>query len=408
MTNLVLAIGIMIIVGFLGGLLAHRFKFPMITGYIVVGIILSPSLLNVIPETIVDRLDIFTSIALGIIAYSIGSSLDFESIRKLESSIAWITPFQSLGAWFLTTLIIALLAPFILVISGATFLNTYFPLAFILGAIATATAPGVVIALIHEYRAKGNLITTLLSVVALDDAIAVIAFAIAVSVSGPLVSMSGSFSWIEMLAVPVLRIVMSLAIGAVLGFALIYIAKLVKTRSLLLVVVLGTIMLCVGISELLEISAILANMVIGLIVANRARRKELCLVIDDIEDVIFAIFFVLAGLHFNIEAMKSAGILALLITIGRFSGKYFGTRAGARLARSPDVVRKYLGLALLPAAGVSIGLALLAQRAFPSFGALLFNAVLASVILNELIAPPLVKYAIFKAGEQMQGEEDVA
>ena len=128
----------MLIAGFFGGMLAHRFKFPMITGYIVVGILLSPSLLNIIPEATIDRLEIFISFALGIIAYLIGSSLHFESIRKLESSIAWITPFQSLGAWFLTTLLIAVIAPFILNIPEATFWSTYFPIAFIIGAMAAA------------------------------------------------------------------------------------------------------------------------------------------------------------------------------------------------------------------------------------------------------------------------------
>jgi Kef-type K+ transport system membrane component KefB len=271
---------------------------------------------------------------------------------------------------------------------------------------ASATAPAVVIAIIHEYKAKGPLTTTLLSVVALDDAIAIVAFSIALGISVPLVAMASSFSWYEMLAVPFLEIVESIAIGAALSLALIYMAKLAKSRSLLLVVVLGTIMLCVGVSNLLGTSEILANMVIGLVVANKARRDEMFLVIDDIEDVVFAMFFVLAGLHFDLGALKSAAILALLVVVARLCSKYFGTRLGARLAGSPDVVRKYLGFALLPQAGVAIGLALLAQSAFPSFGTLIFNAVLASVIINELVAPPLTKYAIFKAGEQTQpGEE---
>jgi len=407
MTDLVLAIGVIIIAGFLGGLLAHKLKFPMVTGYIVVGILLSPTLLNVIPQTTFDRLESFTSIALGIIAYSIGSDLRFESIRKLEKNIAWITPFQSLGTWLFTALLVALIAPFILDVSGATFWGTYFPIALVIGAISTATAPAVVIAIVHEYKAKGPLTTTLLSVVALDDVIAIVAFAIAVGISEPLVVMATSFSWYEMLAVPFLEIVESIAIGMVLSFVLIYIAKLAKSRPLLLVVVLGTIMLCVGICNRLGISEILANMVIGLMVANKGKKDEMLLVIDDIEEVIFAMFFVLAGLHFELGALKSAGALVLLVVVGRLLAKYFGARAGAKLAGSSDAVRRYLGLALLPQAGVSLGLALLAQRAFPSFGALIFNAVLASVIVSELLAPPLARYAIFKAGEAaMQRSED--
>jgi Kef-type K+ transport system membrane component KefB len=348
-------------------------------------------------------MEVFTSIALGIIAYSIGGSLRFESIKKMERSIAWITPFQSLGAWLLTTLLIALLAPLIINIPGATFLSTYFPIALIIGAMASATAPAVLIAIIHEYRAKGPLTTTLLSVVALDDAIAIISFIIASRISQSIIYVAGSLSWTEVF-MPLLGIVESLAIGAVLSIVLIYMVKLANSRSLLLVVVIGIIMLCVGICNLLGVSEILSNMIIGLVVVNKVKREEVLLVIDDIEDVIFAIFFVLAGLHFETAAMKSAWIIALLITVARFFGKYFGTMAGAWLARSPDEVRKYMGLALLPTAGVTIGLALLAKRAFPSFGDIIFNAVLASVILNELIAPPVARYAIFKAGEQMQQE----
>ena len=123
-------------------------------------------------------------------------------------------------------------------------------------------------------------------------------------------------------------------------------------------------------------------------------------VIDDVEDVIFAMFFVLAGLHFDLGVIKVAGILALLITVGRFTGKYLGARAGATIVRAPPPVKKYLGLTLMPSAGVTIGLGLLAQSALPSLGAIIYNGILASVIINELIAPPLVKYAIFKAREQ--------
>lgn len=203
-----------------------------------------------------------------------------------------------------------------------------------------------------------------------------------------------------MLLLPLLRILGSIAIGLILGFALIYIARLVRARSLLLLVVLGTIMLCVGLTELLDMSEILANMVIGFIVVNKGKRAQMLNVIDDIEDVIFAMFFVLAGLHFNLDVMKTAGLLALLIIVGRFSGKYIGTITGATFARSPESVRKYLGLALMPTAGVTIGLGLLTLNAFPAFGDLIYNGILASVIINELVAPPLVKYAIFKAGEQ--------
>ncbi|MBA7481304.1 hypothetical protein ES707_16774 [subsurface metagenome] len=397
--NLVLAIGIIIVIGFLGGLATKRIKFPRITGYIIIGILLSPSLLNIISAATIENLDIMTNIALGIIAFLIGGSLHLETLRKLGRSIAWITPFQSLGAWLIVTLLLVFLSPFILTIPNATLSQTYFPIAFIIGAVSCATAPAAIMAIIHEYRASGPLTTTLLAVVALDDAVAVIAFAIAFGICQPLVSGAGGISFYQMLGVPFLHIAEAIAIGILFGFALIYIAKLAKTPDLLLVIVFGMIMLCDGVAELLGISAILANMVAGFVVMNKARKRELFLVVERIEAVIYAIFFVLAGLHFDLGAMKVAGILALLIILGRCLGKYFGARAGAIISHAPGEVKKYLGLALLPKAGVTIGLVILAKRAFPTFGAIMVNAVLASVIINELIAPPLTKLAIFKAGE---------
>ena len=398
-TNLILAIGVMIILGFFGGRVAAKLKFPMVSGYLIVGILLSPSLLHLVPKASIESLDIVISMALGIIAYSIGGSLRLEAIGKLGKAIAWITSFQSLGSWFLTVLILPFLLPFISNIPNATFSNTYFPMALVIGAIACATAPAATMAIIHEYKARGPLTTTLLAVVALDDAIAVVAFAVALGIGLPLVSGDGGFSVYQMLAIPFLHIVESVAIGILFGFALVYIAKFVKMQGLLLVVIVGIIMLCTGVTELLGVSSILANMFVGFIAINVTKRDDMTVVINDIEDVVYAVFFVLTGMHFDLSVMQVAGILALFVIILRCGGKYFGTYAGAKIAGAPDVVTKYLGFTLLPKAGVTIGLGVLAESAFPSFGAIMFNALLASTIVNELLAPPLVRYAIVKSGE---------
>jgi Kef-type K+ transport system membrane component KefB len=341
-------------------------------------------------------------VALGFIAYLIGGSLHWQSISRLGKSIAWITVFQSLGAWLIVTLVMVFAAPRILGIPNANFLNTYFPLALVLGAMAAATAPAATMAIIREYKARGPLTTTLLAVVALDDAIAVIAFAIAMGIAQPLAAGAGGMSLYHMLGVPALHIVQSIGIGVGFGFALIYLVRLVKSRSLLLVAVLGMIVLCVGLTNLLGVSLILANMVIGFVVANRAKNREMLDVTEGVEDVVYAVFFVLAGMHFDASVMRVAGVLAVLIVASRCTGKYFGTRIGAQISHASEAVKKYLGLALLPKAGVTMGLAVLAAGAFPTFGAIMFNGILASVIINELISPPLVRYALFKSGEQYQ------
>jgi Kef-type K+ transport system membrane component KefB len=407
-TDLALAIGIMITVGLLGGVLSNKIKFPRVTGYIIVGILLSPSVIHLIPRATIDKLDIITHVTLGIVAYLIGTSLRLESIKRLGRSISWITPTQSLGAWLVVTLSLVFLAPYILAIPGATFMGNYFPLALVVGAIASATAPAVTMAVIRELKARGPLTTTLLAVVALDDAIAVIAFAIAVGVAQPLVNGGNGVALYQMLAVPSLEIAKSIGIGTALGFALVYLTKLAKTRALMLTVVLGIVLLCTGLANHLGISLIMANMTIGFIVANRVPDSEPAIVVESVEEIVFAIFFVFSGMHFDASVIRTAGILGLMLFGIRFAGKYYGTVIGARISRASDEVRKYLGFALVPQAGVALGLALLAAEILPALGNILVNIVLASVIINEIVAPPLTKYAITKAGESGKAVESTS
>jgi len=205
-----------------------------------------------------------------------------------------------------------------------------------------------------------------------------------------------------MLIFPLFDIAGSILLGVAFGFGLIYISRFAKVRHRLLIIVVGMILLCTGLTKVLGISSLLANMTVGFIVVNKMRNSEnMFKVIDDIEGIIFAMFFTLAGLHFDLGVIKTAGILAILIFIGRCIGKYEGTRIGASISHAPGVVKKYLGLGLLPTAGVAVGLAMMAKQhpAFSVIGNIMVSAILASVIMNEIIAPPLTKYAIFKAKE---------
>jgi Kef-type K+ transport system membrane component KefB len=400
--DLLLAIGVMVSVGLFGGLLANRLKFPRITGYIIIGVLLSPSILNLVPKATLESWDILSTVVLAIIGYAIGGSLRLESIRRLGRSVAWITVAEAVGALVVVTLLITLTGPVALAIPQAGFLHTYLPLALVIGAAVCPAAPAVTLAVIRELKARGPLTTTLLAVVALDDALGVILFAIILGVAQPLLGGAGGISLYAMLGIPTLDIMKSIGIGAALGFALIGIAKLARSRALLLASVLGMLMLCVGLASVLGISVILASMVIGFVVRNRIDKvmeDEPFIAIEGIEDFAFAMFFVLAGMHFDVGVIRTAGILAALIFAGRFLGKYLGVKVSAGRTHAPEVVRRYLSFALMPEAGVTIGLALVAKSAFPALGDILLNGILASVIINELVAPPMTKYAITKAGE---------
>ncbi len=395
--NLILALGIILGAGFVASLASRKVGLPSITGYIIVGVLLGPSASGVIPAGVIADLDIITSITLGVVAYLIGGSLRLESLRGLGKSVAWITPLQSLGAAILVTAVVVLVVGAIR--PEAPFWQFTFPLALIVGAISSATAPAATMAVVRELRAKGPLTTTLLAVVALDDGVAVVAFAVAVGVCTPLVAMDGGFSFYNMVAVPVLEIVGSVGLGLVMAAGPVYMGRLVRSREGRLALVFGTVMLCSGLAIQLGLSLIMANMMLGFVVVNVLRRTDEPSVLGEMETILFTLFFVLAGLHFDLAVLSTAGLLALVIVVSRCTGKYGGTALGATIAAAPAAVKRYLGLALLPKAGVTVGLALLAAVEFPSFGELLLNAVLASTIVNELVAPPLTRFAIVKAGE---------
>jgi Kef-type K+ transport system membrane component KefB len=401
--NSILTIGLFIIIGIFGGFAARKIKVPTISGYIIIGVILSLS--SIIPrEIIYEKLDIITDVSLGVIGYLVGGGLYLKRLKQFGKNIAIITPFEALGAWIFVTIPVAFLGPFIIKIDSPnpSLLHTFLPIAIVLGAISCATAPAASLAIIREYRASGPFVTTLLAIIVLDDAIAVIAYSIGSNVAESLMTGFHNISWSNMLLTPSIDIISSILLGAALGFGLSFVGKYIKKKPQLLAVVLGAIFLCIGAAKALGLSSILANMTMGFIVVNRMRNSEdMFGVINNIEGIIFAMFFTLAGSHFDYTVIRTAGLLAAVIVVGRFIGKYVGVNIGASISRAPSSIKKYLGFGLFPVAGVTIGLAMIIKQhpAFSSIESIMVNAILASVIINEIIAPPLSKFAIFKAGE---------
>ena len=234
------------------------------------------------------------------------------------------------------------------------------------------------------------------------DAIAVIAYAIGSNVAESLITGFQNISWYKILAVPAIDIFGSIILGAALGFGLTLVGRFIKKKQQLLAVVIGIIFLSVGISNALGLSSILTNMTIGFIVVNMMKNNEdMFAVINNLESLIFAMFFTLAGAHFDFSVIKTAGILAVVITLARFIGKFVGVRIGGAISHAPAKISKYLSFGLFPIAGVTIGLSMLIKEneAFSGIASIMVNTILAAVIINEIIAPLFTKYAIFKAGE---------
>ncbi len=399
-----LVLGLLFLCGYLGGRLANRFKFPRVSGYIVAGLLLSSSVTGIIPLDLVeDKLFLITDIALSIIAFAIGGSLSISKLKRVGKSILWINFTQAFGAFILSFILVLLLTPFIMgaKVPGIDLLTGYLPLSLIIGAISVATAPAAILAIVHEYRAKGPLTTTLLGIVALDDATAIIMYAFAGAAVSALTGMNNA-SLLNVAVKPVTEILGALLIGVIFGFILVRTVSWIKQRESLLVVILGTIFLCTGISMELGVSPLLTNMTVGFFTVNRAKHShDLFDTLENIEEPIFALFFTVAGAHFDLKVLRLAGLISLAIVFSRILGKLIGTRLGAKISHAPDVVNKYLGISLLPTAGVAIGLAFMAKPLFKDafLYDIMINAVLGSVIINELAAPPFVKYALLKAGE---------
>jgi len=393
----ILALGLILVLGLIGGLVSRRLNLPTITGYVVIGLAIGPTVTGLVDGQTVQSLGPITGISLGVIAFLIGTSLQIGTVRSLGRSIASITVFEAVAAFIAVALVLVFVTQEF--IPGFTLERTYLPFALVMAAAACATAPAAVLAIVRESRAKGPMTSTLLAVVALDDAVAVILFSGAMAAA---LALAGSMNGVPLgmvIAGPVLHIVEAVAIGGVLAFAASGLARLIRTREMLVVLVLGVVVLSYGICNVLGVSGIMANMALGFVIGNLRNTGRMVTALGDIEPVLYAMFFVLAGLHFDAETFAAAGPLAAVIVVVRIAGKYVGTRLGAWVGHAEPQVGRYLGIALLPEAGVSIGLALIAAQRFPEVGAAMVSATLASVIINELITPPLLRSALVKAGE---------
>lgn len=399
--NTSLAVGVLILVGFLGSRVARAVKLPAISGYLIIGIMLGPSAFNILSSEITQNLSHFlTPLALGIIAYLIGGSLPLSTLRGLKGKIAVITAAQAICAWSFVVTLVTFVAPFVLPAIALDFAS-FLSMGLVIGAISLATAPAATLAIIQESKAKGPLTTTLLSVVALDDALAIVAFALAFVVVSDLLQ-TAEFSTVPFLLSEVGRMGLSFVFGVLAGFVLLWLARFARDRRELLALVLGAVLFVAGLSQQLGLFSVLANIALGFTAVNRARQiLDPIQAVKDIEDFVFALFFTLAGSHLDLRIAPTAAILASLIIFGRCGGKLFGAWFGARLSGAPAIVRKYLGITLLPKAGITVGLALLVLEIpeFQAFSTLLINAVLASTLINELLAFPLAKFALARAGE---------
>lgn len=384
----IISVAIMLLAGFLLTRLTKLLKLPNVTGYIVAGILIGPQVLNVVPQTVIDGMSFLADIALAFIAFGTGEYFKLSTLKNNGAKNVVITLFEALIA----TIVVFLVNYFILGL-GLAF-------SIVLGALAAATAPASTLMTIRQTRAKGDFVDTLLQVVALDDVVGLIAFSVAIAVA--MATIAGSVS-ASQIVLPIVYNLAALVVGGGLGWVL---KALLSNRSddNRLIIALAVILGFCGLCALFDVSPLLGCMAMGTVYRNVADDDKLFKQLNYFSPPILLLFFVRSGANFKLNALLNTGdsvagvnllVIGVVYFIVRIAAKYLGSWLGCVATKKSKLVSNYLGLALIPQAGVAIGLATLASRTIGgTVGTALETIILASSVLYELVGPACAKLAL--------------
>lgn len=397
--NILFYSSIVILTGLIFGKIVKKFKLPNVTGYLIGGLIIGPSVMGklgvaVLPEEAINGLMLLSEIALGFIAFSIGTEFKFSYFKRVGPKPIIIAIFESLFAVLFIFIVLILLG---------------FDLGFslVLSAIGAATAPAATLMVIKQYKAKGEVTETLMSVVAIDDATALIFFGIAVAIANNLKNTSANVFFT--ILKPFIEIVISLGIGFILGLIITFLLKWFTGRSNRISVVVAIVLLSVSINSIFkalnldfEFSTLLAIMMIGAVFTNTSKSDQIETImelVDRFTPPILISFFVISGAHLNLNVLKSVGLIGVVYIVMRVIGKVAGTWFGGVISKTSKKVQVYLGFSLIPQAGVAIGLATLAGSVVPNYAQQISAVILCATLIYELVGPMITKISLQKAGE---------
>jgi Kef-type K+ transport system membrane component KefB len=392
--NILLIVGITVLLGFAGGRLFEKLKIPRVVGFVVVGIILGDSLTGILRKDLLSSLTPLTELALGFIGFMVGGELKASVFKKYGSQIFVILMFEGLMA----TLFVG---------AGVGLLTRKAYLGILLGALASATAPAATVDVLWEYRSKGPLTTTIFSIVALDDGLALILYSFAIAFAGMLLG-GQALSPKVILAGPLREIFGSILLGGGIGWIVSHFLRAVSNSDDVLAFLVAVILAISGLTSVLGLSLILSNMSLGVALANLLSEKDQrgFGLVKAFTPPIYILFFVFLGARLQIGLLPKMGLVGLVYVAGRTAGKMTGASLGAVVSHAPEAVTKYLGWALFSQAGVAVGLALDIYRRLRGYGPegfeashMVINVIAATTFVVQIIGPPSVKYAISRAGE---------
>lgn len=384
--NLLFYLACILLCGLLFGKLAKLIHLPNVTGYLIGGLVIGPSIAHLIPADVVSQLDMVSEMALGFIAFSIGSEFKMSYFKRVGFTPIVIAITEGLGAMLVVTL-------------GLVAFGYELPFALVMGAIASATAPAATIMVIKQYKAKGPVTETLLSVVALDDAVALIAFGFAVTIAKTINSTEHP-SMILAVLEPLKEVAVSLIAGGVLGLLLAVVLKAFGSRANRMTLAIAFVFACSALATVFNASALLMCMAMGAAFINCSNKApEVMKLVDGITPPLFMMFFVISGAGLQVSVLPTVGLVGIVYIVARVVGKIAGAWLGAEVMKAPSAVKKYLGPTLIPQAGVAIGLSLLAQTVVPDYAEVIRAVVLCGTLVYELIGPLVSKLSLTKAGE---------
>ena len=394
--NALFLLGLILFTGTVGGRILQKLRIPQVVGYIIAGILLGHSGLDIINKDVIEALAPFNYFALGIIGFMIGGELKTDVFRRYGKQFIAILLAEGVTAFIVVFVLVGLLGS--IVFGNPAY---FWALGLLLGAIASATAPAATTDVLWEYKARGPLTTTVLGIVALDDALALMLFAIAASIVPGMLGAHASL--LSAIVRPVYEIGAGVIVGAVFSIILVKLLRRYVEKDKILVFSLCSILFALGSALIMEIDMLLAVMVMGVVLVNYEKRlsKEVFKLVSGFATPFYILFFVLVGAKFDLHATTASAVfIAVIYLFGRTFGKMTGAYFGAKFSGAPASVVRYLPYCLFSQAGVAIGLSILASQIFPgAIGSSIIVIVTLTTFVVQLLGPSCVKYAVIRAQE---------
>ncbi len=405
--NLLLLLGFSLLAGTLGGRLFQKIKIPQVVAYIILGIIIGKSGFNILSDTTISSFLPFNHFALGLIGFMIGGELKITVLKKYGKQFLTILVCEALSAFFIVSILIFAVT-FLITKNGLLSIS----ISLLLGSISSATAAAGTTDVLRECKSKGLLTSTILGIVALDDVLALLLFAVSASIISTISGLN-NVSLLMNFVLPLYEIFGSVLLGLIAGYILSITLLHYNDNERILIFILGGILSVIGLSLLIKVDMIMSCMIMGFVISNKTGKKseDIFHLIDRFAPPIYILFFILVGANLNIGELSFFTVIILICyVIARSTGKMLGAYFGAVFSNVPKTVRNFLPFTLFSQSGVAIGLSILALQKFPGkVGTLVAVITTASTFIVQIIGPVFVKYALDKSQESGLNitEEDI-